>query len=79
MAPYALEACYIHCCPIIKLYTYHVDNYKESFIFFYKEGYVFQKIIQFTVVVGYTFFSKEILLSVTYMPIFKFQNMANTY
>jgi hypothetical protein len=55
MEPYALEAWYTQCCLVIKFYTYHVDNYKDFFIFYYKEGYVFQKIIQFPIVVGYTF------------------------
>ncbi len=56
-----------------------MDSYKYFFIFFYEEGYVFQKKIQFSIVASYTFIFSKIHLLVMYMLGFKFQNMADMH
>jgi hypothetical protein len=66
-------------CPVTKFYTHPVDSYKDFFIFLYKEGYVFQKIIQLIIVASYTFIFLKILLPVMYMLIFKFQTMVDIH
>jgi hypothetical protein len=52
---------------------------KIFFTFFYKEGCIFQKIIQFTRIVGYTFIFLKIHLPAMYMLVFKFQNMEDMH
>jgi len=50
-----------------------MDSYKKNFIFLKKEGYVFQKIIQFTIIDSYAFTFLKILLMIMYMSVSNFK------
>jgi hypothetical protein len=57
-----------------------MDRYKDFFSFsFTKKDMYSKNLIQFTIVVGYTFIFLKIPLSVMYTSVFKFQNMVNMH